>query len=54
MKPEFFQGALDVEQPYRPENNEVDHYFKSPSILDKKRGGEGSAPFLTDQGFFFF
>lgn len=39
MKPEFFQGALDMEQPYRPKNNEVDHYFKSLSILDRDRGG---------------
>lgn len=28
-----------MEQPYRPKNNEVDHYFKSLSILDKERGG---------------
>lgn len=39
MKPEFFQGALDMEQPYRPKNNEADHYFKSLSIPDKEREG---------------
>lgn len=34
MKPEFFQGALDMEQPYTSKHKQlVSQYFKSLSVI---------------------